>query len=89
VRLPVAAGAMVATIVANRTLWGSIAMAICNAGEALLTAGLIEGHFGSGFSLCRLRYVLGPLAAAIVGTAVSGIVEPWRTGCSTARRHRS
>ena len=58
-RLPVAAGAMVATIVANllgdRTLWGSIAMALCNAGEALLTAGLIERSFGSGFSLGRLR----------------------------------
>ena len=76
-RLPVAAGAMVATIVANllgdRTLWGSIAMALCNAGEALLTAGLIERSFGSGFSLGRLRHVLGLLAAAIIGTAVSGI----------------
>src|SRR5580704_19103130 len=76
-RLPVAAGAMVATIVANllgdRTLWGSIAMALCNAGEALLTAGLIERAFDSGFSLGRLRHVLGLLAAAIIGTAVSGI----------------
>jgi PAS domain S-box-containing protein len=76
-RLPVAAGAMVATIVANllgdRTLLGSIAFALCNAGEAVLTAWLIERHFGPGFSLDRLRHVLGLLAAAIVGTAVSGI----------------
>src|ERR1700724_4730260 len=41
-RWAVAPGAIVATIVAtllgDRTLWGSIAMALCNAGEALLTA---------------------------------------------------
>src|SRR5216683_4435563 len=54
-RLPVAAGAIAATIVANllgdRTLLGSIAFALCNAGEAVLTAWLIERHFGPGFSL--------------------------------------
>jgi len=76
-RWPVAAGAMVATIVANhlgdRTLPGSVVFAFCNAGEALLTAGLIERYFGPNFSLDRLRHVLGLLAAAIVGTAVSGI----------------
>ena len=76
-RWPVAAGAMVATIVANllgdRTLLSSIVFAVCNAGEALLTAGLIEHAFGAGFNLGRLRHVLGLLAAAIVGTAVSGI----------------
>src|SRR5258705_2290847 len=77
VRLPVAVGTMVATVVANlmgdRTLWGAIAMALCNAGEALLVAWLIKRHFGPRFSLGRLRHVLGLLAAAIVGTAVSGV----------------
>ncbi|SDR64300.1 PAS domain S-box-containing protein [Rhizobiales bacterium GAS113] len=76
-RLPVAVGAMVATIVANllgdRTLLAAIIFALCNAGEALLTASLIERQFGSGFGLDRLRHVLGFLAAAIVATAVSGI----------------
>ena len=76
-RLPVAAGAMAATIVANllgdRTLSSAIVFALCNAGEAVLTAGLIEYYFGPGFSLDRLRHVLGLLAAAIVGTAISGI----------------
>src|SRR5438045_3553026 len=47
-RLPVAAGAMVATIIANlmgdRTLLSSVVFALCNAGEALLAAWLIE-HF--------------------------------------------
>jgi PAS domain S-box-containing protein len=76
-RLPVAAGAMVATIVANllgdRTLLSSIVFALSNAGEALLTAWLIERQFGSRFTLDRLPSVLGLLAAAIAGTAVSGI----------------
>jgi two-component sensor histidine kinase/integral membrane sensor domain MASE1 len=76
-RLAVVVGTMVATIVANlmgdRTLWGAVVFAFCNAGEALLTAALIERCFGSGFSLDRLRHVLGLLGAAIVGAAVSGI----------------
>ena len=76
-RLPVAAGAMAATIVANllgdRTIWSAIVFALCNAGEALLTAGIIEFYFGSSFTLGRLRHVLGLLGAAVVGTAVSGI----------------
>jgi signal transduction histidine kinase/DNA-binding response OmpR family regulator len=76
-RWPVAAGAMAATIVANllgdRNLWSTILFAMCNAGEAVLTAWLIEHYFGAGFNLGRLRNVLGLMAAAIVGTAVSGI----------------
>ena len=76
-RLPVAAGAMVATIVANlmgdRNVWGATAFALCNAGEALLAAWLIERYFGPGFGLGRLRNVLGLLAAAVVATAASGI----------------
>src|SRR6266404_3408230 len=68
---------MVATIVANllgdRNLWGSLVFALCNAGEALLAAYLIEHFFGSPFNLDRLRHVLGLLGAAIVATAVSGI----------------
>jgi integral membrane sensor domain MASE1 len=76
-RLPVAAGAMVATIVANlmgdRTFLSAVVFALCNAGEALLTAWLIENYFGSSFNLGRLSHVLGMLASAIVATAVSGI----------------
>jgi PAS domain S-box-containing protein len=76
-RLPVAAGAMVATIVANlmgdRTFMGSIVFALCNAGEALLAGWLIERYFGLGFSLDRLSHVLGMLAAAVIAAAVSGI----------------
>ncbi len=76
-RWPVAVGAMVATIVANllgdRTIWSAIVFALCNAGEAVLTAGLVGRYFGSDFSLDRLRHVMGLLAAAIIGAAVSGI----------------
>jgi signal transduction histidine kinase len=75
-RLPVAIGTMVATIAANllgdRNLLSSACFALCNAAEALLTAGLIERYFGAGFSLERLRSVLGLLVAAAVATTVSG-----------------
>src|SRR5438034_8056819 len=54
-RWPVAIGAMAATIAANllgdRTFAGATTFALCNAGEAMLTAGLIERRFGSGFAL--------------------------------------
>ena len=53
VRWPVVVGTMAATIVANlfgdRNLWSSILFALCNAGEAVLTAWFIEHYFGSGF----------------------------------------
>jgi PAS domain S-box-containing protein len=76
-RLPVAIGVIVATIVANvtgdRNLWSATAFAVCNAGEALLTAWLIERYFGTSFSLDGLPNVLGLVAAAVVATAASGI----------------
>jgi PAS domain S-box-containing protein len=74
---PVVAGAMAATIAANllgdRSLSSAIIFAVCNAGEAVIVAVLIERSFGSPFSLDRLRKVLGLLAAAVLGTAISGI----------------
>jgi integral membrane sensor domain MASE1 len=77
-RLPVAAGAMGATIVARLLagdpfIWGAIGFGLCNATEAVLVTWLIERRFGSAFSLGRLPCVLGLVAAAIVGTAISGI----------------
>ena len=76
-RLAVVGGVMVATIIANlmgdRNVWSATAFAFCNAGEALLAAWLIERHFGSPFSLDRLRNVRGLLAVAVVATAASGI----------------
>jgi two-component sensor histidine kinase/integral membrane sensor domain MASE1 len=76
-RGPVVAGTMAATIVANllgdRTIWSALVFAVCNAGEAVIVAGLIERYFGSAFSLGRLLHVLGLLGAAVVGTTISGI----------------
>jgi signal transduction histidine kinase len=76
-RWPVALGAIAATLVANlmgdRTVWAASAFAVCNAGEALITAGLIQRYGGSAFRLDRLRNVLLLFAAAVAGTVVSGI----------------
>src|SRR5262245_20101832 len=77
VRWPVAAGVIAATIAANlssdRNIWSSSVFALCNAGEALLIAWLIERYVGRDFTLGRLRHVAALLAAAIVGTAISGV----------------
>jgi signal transduction histidine kinase len=76
-RWPVAGGAMAATIGANlagdRDIWASAAFALCNAAEALIAAGLIAYYFGAGFTLNRLRQVVGLLGAALVATVLSGI----------------
>ena len=76
-RWAVAIGTIAATIIANllgdRNIPSSVIFALCNAGEALLAAGLIERYFGSPFSLDSLRNVLGFLGAAIVAAAISGI----------------
>jgi integral membrane sensor domain MASE1 len=76
-RWPVVVGTMTATIVANlfgdRNLWSAVLFAICNAGEAVLTAWFIERIYGPGFRLGKLRNVLGLFAAAIVGTAISAV----------------
>jgi len=73
---PVVVGTMAATIVANllgdRNLWGAVLFALCNAGEAVLTAWLIAHYFGSDFRLSKLRNVLGFAAAAIIGPLSRG-----------------
>jgi signal transduction histidine kinase len=76
-RWPVVVGTMAATIAANlsgdRNLWSAVLFALCNAGEAVLTAWLIWHYFGSDFRLSKPRNVLGLAAAAIIGAAASGI----------------
>jgi signal transduction histidine kinase len=76
-RWPVVVGTMAATIAANlfgdRNLWSALLFAVCNAGEAVLTAWLVEYYFGSDFRLNKLRAVQGLVGAAVIGTAVSGI----------------
>jgi PAS domain S-box-containing protein len=76
-RWPVAGGVMVATIVANllsdRNLGATLVFALCNPGEAILFAWLINLHFGSRFSLGKVRNVVGIFAAAAIASAASGI----------------
>jgi PAS domain S-box-containing protein len=76
-RLPVASGTIFATIIAGlmagRNTWTSTALALCNAGEALLAAWLIERYFGLDFSLSKLRHVLGLLAAAVIAAAAGAV----------------
>ncbi len=76
-RWPVVFGAMAATIIANllgdRSIWSALVFAVCNAGEAVIIAGVIERYFGPVFSLDRLSHVLGFLGAVVAGTAISGV----------------
>jgi integral membrane sensor domain MASE1 len=76
-RLPVMAGVIGATLAANllgdRNIWSATVFALCNAGEALLIATLIDRFFGLPFSLDRLHHVIGFIALALVAKAISGI----------------
>jgi signal transduction histidine kinase len=76
-RWPVAWGTIAATIVANlmgdRNLEATSVFALSNAAEAVIVAGLLQYWFGARFNINRLRPVLGLLAAAIIGTTISGV----------------
>jgi signal transduction histidine kinase/CheY-like chemotaxis protein len=77
-RLPVIIGTMAATIVANllgdRNVWTAFVFALCNAGEAVIVAFLVQRFFGSPFRLESLKRVFALVAAAIVATAISGTI---------------
>jgi signal transduction histidine kinase len=76
-RWPVACGTIAATLVANlmgdRNLKATIVFALSNAAEAIIVAGLIQYWFGARFDITQLRRVIGLLAAAIIGAAISGV----------------
>ena len=76
-RWPVVIGVMAATFVANllgdRNIWSATVFAMCNAGEAVLAAALIQRYFGSSFNLDMLRNVLAFIGVALIATALSGI----------------
>jgi len=77
VRSVVVIGIIAATIAANvmgdRSLWTSVFKGFCNAGEAVLTAWLIEQWFGRAFAFVGVLRVLGFLIAACIGAAASAI----------------
>lgn len=76
-RWPVAVGTIAATTLANllgdRNVWSSSYFALCDAGEALFVAWMIQRSFGSHFDLRTLGRTLGFFGSAIVATAASGI----------------
>src|SRR5262245_61386324 len=75
-RLPVTLGVLtastVASIMGDRSLAAAAVFALCNAGEPLLVAWLIQRHFGDNFRLENLRNVVGFFIAAGIGPVVSG-----------------
>ena len=74
-RLPVAAGVAAATVaahlMANRNVWEAPAFAVCNAGEVLLVAWLIERWFGRRFRLEDIPQVTGLFLAAVIGAGLA------------------
>src|SRR6516225_3111373 len=74
---PVVFGTVAATIAANlfgdRNVASAVLFGLCNAGEAVLAAWLIERNFGPDFRLNRPHNVIGLAGAAVIATAVSGI----------------
>jgi integral membrane sensor domain MASE1 len=91
-QLPVASAMLVAVIIASlmghRTIWVSTAFALCNVGETIFAAWLIERYFGSPFTHDSLRNVLGLLAVAVVAMAPRQPARRWLTAYSSAQRHR-
>jgi PAS domain S-box-containing protein len=76
--VPVAIAVLAATILADvtagdRSSQAAIVFAVCNAGEAVLIAWLIERHHGPHFSLDSLPRVLRFFLAAAIATALSGL----------------
>jgi PAS domain S-box-containing protein len=67
------AATFVANLLGDRSMWSALVFAVCNAGEAVIIAGIIERYFGPVFGLDRLSHVLGFLGAVVAGTAISGV----------------
>jgi PAS domain S-box-containing protein len=66
-------GTIAANLMSDRNVWTSLFKGICNAGEALVVAGLIERWFGRPFAFDDLHRVLGFVAAACLGAAASAL----------------
>ena len=76
-RIPVAAGVFVATVAANllgdRNEVMAVVFGLCNAGEAVLFAWMIETRFGPNFEFRNLRATAWFFVAACVSTAVMAV----------------
>jgi two-component sensor histidine kinase len=69
----VVVGTVAANLMSDRSLLTSLLKGFCNAGEAVLTAWLIERWFGREFAFDDLRRVLGFVAVACLGAAASAL----------------
>jgi integral membrane sensor domain MASE1 len=76
-RLPIATAVFIATLahclLVGRNPWLTMAFSLANAGQALLTAWLIERWFGSTFKLEDVRRALGFFTAIAIGAAIAAI----------------
>src|SRR5262245_14740202 len=76
-RLPVAIGVAIASAAASllsgQNLAAATVFSLCNAGQALLVAWLIERRFGRDFRLESLSSVVGFIVAGVAGPALSSI----------------
>jgi two-component sensor histidine kinase/integral membrane sensor domain MASE1 len=76
-RFAIAAATAIATIASGLTIgtspWVAIALGLINAGQAFLTAYVIERWFDRPFVFEDVRHVLGFVAAAGLGAAVCGV----------------
>jgi PAS domain S-box-containing protein len=66
-------GTVAANLLSDRNLLTSLLKGLCNAGEAVLVAALIERWFGLAFAFDDLRRVLGFVAATCFGAATSAL----------------
>jgi two-component sensor histidine kinase/integral membrane sensor domain MASE1 len=77
-RAGVVLGVIGATVAANllgdRNLWASLSFGLCNAGEAVLAASLVERWSGQRFPFDELRRLWGFLAAAALAAAAAAAV---------------
>src|SRR6516164_10171081 len=85
-RWPVLSG-VIGAVIADHLIMADplrvgIAFALSDAAETLIIAGLIERYLGTEFSLDRLSHVLGMLAAAVIGTCMSGVGGSLRPCCA-------
>jgi two-component sensor histidine kinase len=73
-----AAGILAATVAANlrgeASIWASVVLGLCNAGEAMLAAWLVHRWSRRTFKLEDLRAIWGLLAAAALAPMVTGAV---------------
>jgi PAS domain S-box-containing protein len=69
----VVVGTVASNLTSDRSLLTSVLKGLCNAGESVLVAWLLERWFGQPFAFRDLRRVAGFFAAAAIATAISAL----------------